>query len=450
MNALYLVPRQAGGFVAPTFEAPEWDKGKITQLTRAAAAPGMRALRRGMRQALPTGYSPQEVQARRAALEGYGGGLSQVMGGARAAGAAQYGQQYGREFEAAKLGFGAELEGARADWQAGQARQREEFETGEAETRREWQEEQWEREREERENQRWWDTPAGGIFPGGGQASGAGGGYPSGGGGGLPLGGGGAPIRRPEPKMKQGRFSRKEYLRARAGRKKGGPVHSSVQAPVYEVGEEGPELYVPDRGQSQVVGTQGPEARTFSQEGEIIPAPETQEIMNKQMQISYDPPPPLSEEEQTAFDAAIKEYRKTYPQDFEVVPENIEAEREGMLIKRQRGGSVKSRGREDQNPFLKGLINDLEAQYAAKIGGLLHGLARSKSMKGVGWQAGERNPYERVEALLKQRGTEIAQLMKTWPSGLGQGVKYRRHREGRIRSPRTAQEMGLRVPQRRQ
>ena len=314
MRSRYLIPRQGGGFVAPEFEAPTWDKSKITGYAQAAAAPGIRQLRRGLQTAIPRGYTPWDVQGRRAAIEGYGGGLSQVMGGARATGAAQYGQEYGREFEAAKIGYGGRLQKAQADWQAGQAR-----------TQREWQEEQWGRERQEREDiredQMWGGTPPGGVVPGGG-------------GGGL--------IRRPE-KMKQRSFAPWEM----PNRAKGGPVHSSVQAPVYEVGEEGPELYVPDRGQPQVVGTQGPEARTFSQEGEIIPASETQEIMNRQMQISYDPLPPLSKKEQAIFDAAIGE------EGFEATSEN----RENMLIKRQRGGRVQRQ----ESPLQQNIMNYLSA-----------------------------------------------------------------------------------------
>ena len=451
---------QGTSFQAPEFEAPEWNDSKITQLTQAAAAPGVRQLRRGVGQALPTGYSPQEVQARRATMEGYGAGLSQVMGGARATGRAQYGQQYGRQFQAAQLGFGAQLQKSQADWQASQAAAQRGWQAGESEkgfgrqmlagyfarrkggkvipikrqgggsvvpptspfgsavpttsssrpryqmgmdlsmhyapgsygseyqqatgqgTQQRTPQMQWGTQ-ERRESQTWqaeqagisrewttiqskldraWQTSERKGSQGwqGQQAelqrlfqenqaklnrawqddnredmqkfqaeqtllmqewedartmrpwemegyktrkeavSGIGAkrkertefmqdimgrlGY-----------GGDANVGKLRPALAPTTMSA-------TSRQRGGPVHSSVQAPVYEVGEEGPELYVPDRGQPQVVGTQGPEARTFPQEGEIIPASETQEIMN--------PLPPLSEEEQAIFDIAIKDIRR--------------------------------------------------------------------------------------------------------------------------------------------
>lgn len=320
-------PFEATPFEAPTFEAPEWDESRITELTQAAAAPGMRALGRGMRESLPGGYSPQEVQARRAVVEGYGGALSQVMGGARATGRAQYGEQYGREFQAEELGFGAEMEEARAEWQGGQAEAQREWQTGETEAQRDWEEEQ-------REIQREWEEEFGG--PGGT---------------GLP-----GPAERPDPETTGGGRTTDPWAgsgwfsqRATGGR---------ITAPTYEVGERGPELVAYDSGRTELVGQDGPEVRTFPERGEVIPAGKTRAIMSRQgggpvrspMQINYNRPPPLSEEEQTAFNRAMQEYRKTYPQDFGAVPENRRPIRESMLIKRQRGGKVVPRAARRRAP----------------------------------------------------------------------------------------------------
>ena len=346
MTVRYLIPRQGGGFVAPEFEAPEWDETKISGLAQAAAAPGVRQLRRGLQTAIPRGYSPWDVQGRRAAIEGYGGGLAQVMGGARAAGAAQYGQQYGREFEAAKLGYGGQLQKAQADWQAQQAQAGREWETGERVGGQEWRTGEalagrgWQT--GERIGTQAWQT---------GEAGAA-----------REAGYGEAARERAwqtgEAKAgRAGEFGLTRYkltgqtpslggfgTTAGIGRRaKGG----SVVPQRYLVGEEGTEMFEANDGSPRYpVGTQGPEVRTFPEPGQIIPNPRTmarQEggpVGGAGMQISYDPPPPLSEEDQAAFDTAMEKYRKTYPQDFEVAPENIEAEREGMLIKRQYGGWV--------------------------------------------------------------------------------------------------------------
>ena len=242
----------------PKFEAPKWQTGRISALRQKFAAPQVGRLKRGMSSWMGMGYDPQSVQARRATIRGFGEGLGGIMSAAGQSALSQYGQEYGSQFEAAKLGFGARMEEERTS--------REEEEAG---RRRKWQ-------TEEREDVMW-----GGARPG----EYAGGGGPRGPGGGF-LGGSGL-IRRPE-KMKQGSFSRKEYLRARAGRAKGGPVHKSL----YSVGEGGtpskpkPELVVYKGGRMELVGKKGPEIRTFSKEGQVIPAGKTKKILkNKGLSI---------------------------------------------------------------------------------------------------------------------------------------------------------------------
>ena len=53
-----------------------------------------------------------------------------------------------------------------------------------------------------------------------------------------------------------------------SARAKGGPVKNINP---YLVGEKGPEVFVPKKGQPEVIGAQGPEVRTFPQHGTIIP-----------------------------------------------------------------------------------------------------------------------------------------------------------------------------------
>lgn len=284
----------------PEFEAPEWETGRISTLRQQLAAPQVGRLRRQMAPWMIGGGGPQRGQEVRGAMRGFGEGLGGIMGAAGQTALSQYGQEYGREFEAAGLQFGAEMEEERGRLAREEAERERIWGTGERIGGEEFISEQAEEEREWRER---WDP---GLLeerrPG---TSGRRIAIPSDWGGG--------------------------FNRARGGR----------VVPTYKVGERGPELVAYDNGRTEVVGQQGPEARTFREPGQVIPADKTRAIMARSMQINLDPPPPLSEEEQVAFDRAMQEYRKTYPQDFGVVPKNREAERESLLIKRQRGGRVR-------------------------------------------------------------------------------------------------------------
>lgn len=61
------------------------------------------------------------------------------------------------------------------------------------------------------------------------------------------------------------------------GRAKGGPVGPKP----YLVGEKGPEIYKSKSGQHEIIGAQGPEVRTFPQDGKIIPNKDVKKYMLK-------------------------------------------------------------------------------------------------------------------------------------------------------------------------
>ena len=131
---------------AITFQAPTWDKSRITSLTRELAAPGIRGARRGLREALPTGFGPLAERKTAAAITAHGEAIGLVRAGARGAAGVEYGQEYGREFQAKALEFGAErtaaLQEERLEWQAGESTAEREFRAGERIGGQEWQEKQ--------------------------------------------------------------------------------------------------------------------------------------------------------------------------------------------------------------------------------------------------------------------------------------------------------------------
>ena len=81
----------AGGY-----EIPKRDESRVSYLTQKAAAPGLRALRNQMGQAMGQEFenSFQKRMTLRDALSGYGQGLESVLGGAAKTGEAQYQTEY--------------------------------------------------------------------------------------------------------------------------------------------------------------------------------------------------------------------------------------------------------------------------------------------------------------------------------------------------------------------
>lgn len=86
---------------APVFNAPEWDKSEISRMTQEQAAAPIRTLRemhQRMASRLPS--NPQSRVLLKDALAGYGSGLESAIAGAKRGALSEYGQKYGREFQA--------------------------------------------------------------------------------------------------------------------------------------------------------------------------------------------------------------------------------------------------------------------------------------------------------------------------------------------------------------
>jgi len=96
----------------PEFETPEWNEEEITRLTQKRAAPGIRRLRSAIQQAMGGVYESPQIKRMtlREALAGYGMGLESVMGGAGREATSEYGQKYGREFEAQQIQWQADVQ----------------------------------------------------------------------------------------------------------------------------------------------------------------------------------------------------------------------------------------------------------------------------------------------------------------------------------------------------
>lgn len=94
------------GAVDP-YESPEYDEDRIASLTQRAAAPGIRTLRQALREATSRRFDNPNVGALTVskALQGYGTGLENIMGGAAKTAGEQYGREYGAKTEEAKINY---------------------------------------------------------------------------------------------------------------------------------------------------------------------------------------------------------------------------------------------------------------------------------------------------------------------------------------------------------
>lgn len=103
----------------PAFKMPEWDESKIRKAAQRKAAPRLRSLRRQMEREAGRQYENPNVKRMtlRQAMEGYGLGLGSIMSEAEAAGRAEYGQEYGREFAGAQATYAAKTQAMMASYQ---------------------------------------------------------------------------------------------------------------------------------------------------------------------------------------------------------------------------------------------------------------------------------------------------------------------------------------------
>ena len=104
----------------PEFVLPTWDESKIESKAQKAAGPGMRELRKGMREAQGRYYENPNVRRMtlRDAMAGYGMGLEKVLGGARKEAAAEYSAEYAPQVAKAQATYGGQMQSMMAQYQS--------------------------------------------------------------------------------------------------------------------------------------------------------------------------------------------------------------------------------------------------------------------------------------------------------------------------------------------
>lgn len=113
----YMTPPAMGPM--PEFKLPLWDEKKIESKAQRAAGPGLRELRKGMREAQGRYYENPNVRRMtlRDAMAGYGMGLEKVMGGARREATAEYGAEYAPQVAKAQAEYGGQVSTMMAQYQ---------------------------------------------------------------------------------------------------------------------------------------------------------------------------------------------------------------------------------------------------------------------------------------------------------------------------------------------
>ena len=103
----------------PTFNLPVRDEARIGSLTQKAAGPGLRELRKGMREAQGRYYENPNVRRMtlRDAMAGYGMGLEKVMGGARREARAEYEGEYAGQMTKAQLEYQGQAQQVMSQYQ---------------------------------------------------------------------------------------------------------------------------------------------------------------------------------------------------------------------------------------------------------------------------------------------------------------------------------------------
>lgn len=93
----------------PSYNAPKYDEAEVDKLTQKRASGGIRALRQSLARAGASGYNNADVKRMtlRDALQGYGTGLSSVIGEASEAATSEYGKKYGYALTNAQAAYTA-------------------------------------------------------------------------------------------------------------------------------------------------------------------------------------------------------------------------------------------------------------------------------------------------------------------------------------------------------
>ena len=113
----YMTPPAMGPM--PTFNLPVRDEARIGSLAQKAAGPGLRELRKGMREAQGRYYENPNVRRMtlRDAMAGYGMGLEKVMGGARREARAEYEGEYAGQMTKAQLEYQGQAQQVMSQYQ---------------------------------------------------------------------------------------------------------------------------------------------------------------------------------------------------------------------------------------------------------------------------------------------------------------------------------------------
>jgi hypothetical protein len=110
-----------GEYKAPNpYVAPEYDEGRVNELTQSTAAPAVRGLRSAMQRISSSseGNPNAKRMTLREALAGYGQGLQSTMSGAATTARSLYNQEYGIKADEAKTNYGAEVETGKINFNA--------------------------------------------------------------------------------------------------------------------------------------------------------------------------------------------------------------------------------------------------------------------------------------------------------------------------------------------
>lgn len=103
----------------PEFNLPVWDEGKIGSLAQKAAGPGLREMKKGLREAQGRYYENPNVRRMtlRDAMAGYGMGIEKVMAGARREAQAEYAQEFAPQMTKAQMEYQAKTQGVMNQYQ---------------------------------------------------------------------------------------------------------------------------------------------------------------------------------------------------------------------------------------------------------------------------------------------------------------------------------------------
>lgn len=120
-NMSWNVTGELPTFTAPTFTAPERNENRLSSLRARASGSALRNLRTQTQAAIQSSYG-LPAQARRMtlkeALQGYGSGVSSIMGSADKVARSQYEDEYGTLYKTAQMNYQGELTAAQQNFSA--------------------------------------------------------------------------------------------------------------------------------------------------------------------------------------------------------------------------------------------------------------------------------------------------------------------------------------------